>query len=155
MRTLPEQVPSVYDVVVCFDNALPHLLTDADLARATQAIFAVTRPGGLFMASIRDYDALLTERPQLTSQRVMPSEAGTRVTFQLWEWQGEHYTFTQFILTQDSADWSTRHYTTRYWALRRATLTSALQAAGFTEVRWLMPDASGYSQPVVIAQKSG
>jgi glycine/sarcosine N-methyltransferase len=150
MRTL--NVQGQYDVVIAFDNALPHLLTDDDLAQAASALYAATQPGGIFMASIRDYDALLAERPQLMSERVMDSPEGKRVTLQVWDWEGEQYTVTQFFLVRQG-DWQMRHYTTRYRALRRATLSDALQAAGFSAVEWLMPESSGYYQPIVIARR--
>ncbi len=62
MRTLSQQVQGQYDAVIAFDNALPHLLTDDELAQAARELYATTSPGGVFMASIRDYDALLVER---------------------------------------------------------------------------------------------
>lgn len=153
MRTLSQQVPQQFDVVLAFDNALPHLLTDDDLAQAAQELFAVTRPGGVFMASIRDYDALLEERPQINSERVIDSADGRRVTLQVWDWDGDHYTITQFILVRHADDWQMRHYTTRYRALRLETLTTALQGAGFGDIQWLMPDSSGFYQPVVVARQ--
>ena len=58
-RRLPELVGGSYDIVIAMDNALPHLMSSAELAKAVGSIAGVTRPGGLFAASIRDYDALL------------------------------------------------------------------------------------------------
>src|SRR5262249_28346829 len=65
-RTLARQVDGVFGVVLSCDNALPHLLTDTDLELATQNIRAKLNPGGLLLASIRDYDELLTTRPRAT-----------------------------------------------------------------------------------------
>jgi len=42
-------------------------------------------------------------------------------------------------------------FTTTYRALLRETLTQTLSQAGFAEVRWLMPDESGFYQPIVLA----
>jgi SAM-dependent methyltransferase len=154
MRTLSQQIEETFDVVMAFDNALPHLLTDDELAQATRELFNVTQPGGIFVASIRDYDALLDERPQITSERVINSADGKRVTLQVWDWDNEHYTFTQFFLVHSDGDWQMRHYTGRYRALRRETLTTALQSVGFSAVQWLMPDISGFYQPVVVAQRA-
>ncbi len=154
MRTLTQVIHEQYDGVLAFDNALPHLLTDDDLAQAARELFAVTRPGGVFMASIRDYDSLLTERPQMTSQHVVDSPDGKRVMFQVWDWDDEHYTFTQFFLIHQGDDWQMRHYTSRYRALRRDTLSNALANAGFNAIQWLMPAESGFYQPVVVARHS-
>jgi len=54
-----------------FDNAIPHLLTDADLQQAAQELRAKTRPGGLLLSRTHHYDALLQERPQATPYRII------------------------------------------------------------------------------------
>lgn len=151
MRTLDQQLDAQFDGVYAFDNAIPHLLTDGDLAQAAAALYAVTAPAGLFAASIRDYDALLQERPTLMSQRVL--DDGARITFQHWAWESDLYTVTQFIMMRTGDAWAMRHYTTRYRALQRATLTAALETAGFVEVRWLSEAERGPFQPVVIAKR--
>jgi glycine/sarcosine N-methyltransferase len=63
VRTLDHDVAGRFDCVVSFDNALPHLLADEDLASACAALHGVLVPGGLLCASIRDYDAILEQRP--------------------------------------------------------------------------------------------
>ena len=153
MRTLAEQVEGEFDVVMSFDNAIPHLLTDEELHQALQSIHAKVKSHGIFMASIRDYDALLEERPKLNSQRIMDNADGKRVTLQYWEWADDIYTVNQFILKQNVSAWVMEHYATQYRALRRATLSSALTKAGFSAVEWLRPEESDYYQPIVIARK--
>ncbi|MEL6406846.1 MAG: class I SAM-dependent methyltransferase [Chloroflexota bacterium] len=158
MRTLHEQVDGQFDCIVAFDNALPHLIDTSELTKAGKSIFAITKAGGRFIASIRDYDDLLDnyKKPELMSQRLMQTETSKRITFQLWEWTSDtDYTVTQFILTRDThnAEWQTRTYTTHYWAMRRRVLKMALKNAGFVDITWLMPQESGYYQPVVIARK--
>jgi SAM-dependent methyltransferase len=151
MRALAAQVRGPFEAAIACDNALPHLLTEADLALALAQIRAVLAPGGLFLASIRDYDAIRAERPRFTSERLMDGPEGRRITFQVWDWwpDGEGYTVHQFILTQANGEWQTRHYATDYRALRRVTLTAALAAVGFEAIRW---DLEGYVQPVVLAK---
>ena len=48
-----------------------------------------------------------------------------------------------------------RSYTTHYRAQRRETLTRALSQAGFGLVTWLMPEESGFYQPIVLAIPQG
>src|SRR5216683_994587 len=43
-----------FDAVICMDNALPHLDGQDQVAQATTQIRRKLRPGGLFVASIRD-----------------------------------------------------------------------------------------------------
>ncbi|EPX65405.1 hypothetical protein D187_000831 [Cystobacter fuscus DSM 2262] len=49
--------------------------------------------------------------------------------------------------------WETSQHGTVYRALRRAELDAALGAAGFTHLRWHLPEESGFYQPVVIARR--
>jgi glycine/sarcosine N-methyltransferase len=151
MRRLGQTIAGQFDVVMAFDNAIPHLLSDEDLDLAARELRAKTRAGGLLLASTRDYDRLLLEHPQLTSQHIIPTAEGIRVTFQVWEWQGEQYRITQFFVVPHGPEWQMRSYTTSYRALRRETLTHALSQAGFAEVTWLMPESSGFYQPIVLA----
>lgn len=155
LRTLAEQVAGTFDVVLSCDNALPHLLTDKDLRLATRNMQEKLRPGGLLLASIRDYDAALVERPHTTLPRVFEGPEGRRVVFQVWDWMPDapRYTLNQFILDKSGPEWRTHHWTAAYRALRRSELDEVLQAAGFQQIRWQMPEESGYYQPVVTARK--
>jgi glycine/sarcosine N-methyltransferase len=152
LRTLADSISGTFDVVIAFDNALPHL-RDEDLSRALHQIRRKVASGGLFMASIRDYDALLVDLPQFTSQRVLDDADGRRIVFQVWDWaeDASEYTVNQFIVRQSGDAWQTSHYATTYYPVRRDALTALLTDAGFADVRWLLPEESGYYQPVVLA----
>ena len=151
MRRLGQTIAGQFDVVMAMDNAIPHLLSDEDLHLVARELRAKTRAGGFLLASTRDYDRLLEQRPQLTSQRIIPTAEGIRVVFQVWQWQQEQYRLTQFFVVPHGPEWRMRSYTTSYRALRRETLTQALSQAGFGEVSWLMPEISGFYQPIVLA----
>lgn len=56
---LDAKMIDTFDVVLCCDNTLAHLLEDADLRAATAQMQARLTPGGLLLASIRDYDQLV------------------------------------------------------------------------------------------------
>src|SRR5215472_17568227 len=62
MRNLGDVPADGFHAVICMDNALPHLLSAADLTQAAGQIRAKLRTGGTFVASIRDYDAILAQR---------------------------------------------------------------------------------------------
>ena len=62
------------------DNALPHLLTDADLEAAARNLRAKLNPGGLLLAGIRDYDEVAASRPHATLPNVMDNVGRTRST---------------------------------------------------------------------------
>ena len=152
-RTLGTQIEGTFDVVLSCDNALPHLLTDSDLDLALRNIRAKMKPKGLFLASLRDYDVLVQNRPRSTPPQVMDGEAGRRIVFQVWDWDedGRTYQVHLFLLRQVGGAWQAVERVTRYRALRREELTDRLREAGFSEIHWHLPEQSGFFQPVVTA----
>lgn len=58
-RTLEGSVEGTFDAVISCDNALPHMMSRDDLLLAARSIRWKVREGGLFLASIRNYDELL------------------------------------------------------------------------------------------------
>ncbi len=155
MRELTKRVDGLFDIVISCDNSLPHLLDDDDLILAVKNVVDKLRGGGLFLASIRDYDRLREERPQATLPRAFDDPQGRRIVFQVWDWaeDGRSYQVRQFILTEVEGAWKTSHFTTHYRALSREELSRILSLAGLSDVRWYLPDESGYYQPIVTARK--
>jgi glycine/sarcosine N-methyltransferase len=141
-------VEGEYDVVLCADNALPHLLDDAQLTQALEAMRAKLRPGGLLVISIRDYDKALVDRPATAPPHRIDGPP-RRLFVRLHDWDGPDsplYTVRFFILTEtDSGDWTLAHHATRYRAITRAALTRRARAAGFDQIEWLSPRAGGLS----------
>ncbi|NDJ77986.1 MAG: class I SAM-dependent methyltransferase [Chloroflexi bacterium] len=155
MRTLAAQVEGTFDVVLACDNAVPHLLSDDELLQAAQHKHAKLRPDGLLLVSIRDYDHLTLNKPRATQPQVFDDEAeGRRIVFQVWDWaaDGSGYTVNMFIMRQHGSRWDTAHHATRYRALLRAEYGNILAQAGFDDIRWHMPQDTGYYQPVVTAR---
>ena len=152
-RYLERSILKNFDVVLSCDNALPHLLTDEDLLTAVKSMWDRLNPGGLFLASIRDYDQIVQERPQVMLPRIL--DDGNRIVFQAWEWQHNTnmYNVSQFIIRNSDGQWRTTCVTTQYRAILRRELTTVLEQAGFSQIQWLMPDESGYYQPIILARK--
>jgi SAM-dependent methyltransferase len=149
MRQL-SAIPGDYDAVIAMDNALPHLESDMELRRAAEAIHAKLRPGGLFLASIRDYDRLIVERPTVQGPAFHSDSGRRRIVFQLWDWLDERrYAFHLYITREMEGGWQTHHGVSTYRALLRDELSEILRSAGFVEVRWQMPEESGYYQSMV------
>ncbi len=155
-RSLADDVEGEFDVVISCDNALPHLLTDDDLALAAKNLYAKVKSGGLLLIGIRDYDGMLETRPPTTPPVVYDNDDGSRrIRFQVWDWQGDSaiYTLNQFIISGKDT-WTTHHYQTEYRAWQRAEITPFLTQAGFEDVQWHLPETSGYYQPIVTAHKA-
>lgn len=153
-RTLDQDVAGNFDVVFSADNAVPHLLTDEDLLNACRQFYNKCVPGGMVILTIRDYDSLIRERPRATQPRIL--DHGKRIVFQVWDWSedGSTYTTRQFILQDQLESWKTDSYAAVYRAVQRSELSSFLQQAGFQHVEWVMPEESGFYQPIVTGSKS-
>lgn len=142
-----------FDAVLSFDNALAHLLADDDLHAACAALRRVLRPGGALLASTRDYDTVLRERPSGDLPRRFVTDSGERVVFQVWEWEtDDRYAVRHFVVDGNASGWSVRERRTTSRALSRAALSDALRGAGFEHIRWQMPEETGFYQPVVSAR---
>lgn len=150
-RNLSAVFSEAFDLIICMDNALPHALTPEDLEKAVQSITAQLRDGGLFVASIRDYDWMLQEKPKFSAPYVHKTGKGQRVLFQTWDWIGDNYQFIQYII-DDEETTTVSKFECEYRAVRRSELTSLLENSG-CRVQWKMPEETGFYQPIVIAGK--
>lgn len=152
-RTLDKQVNGLFNVIITCDNSLPHLIEESDLLLTIQNISSKLKTGGLFLASIRDYDQLIIERPKLMSSSVVDSEKERRIVFQVWDWHDKNdiYTVNQFIVRGCEESWETTKWSTLYRAISKQELKDVLEETGFVEVIWHMPEETGYYQPIITA----
>jgi len=141
-----------FDIVLAMDNALPHMLTADALRAAVRSITDRLAPGGAFVASIRDYDALLAEKPPYSPPYIHKTEKGQRVSFQTWDWEGDRYRLVQYII-DDGDTTQVDRFACEYRATRRSELTALLTESGCTAVEWKFPEETGFYQPIVIARK--
>ena len=144
--------PETFDIIICMDNALPHMLSHAALESAIKSITGRIKDGGIFVASIRDYDALLMDKPPYSPPYIHKTAHGQRVSFQTWTWEGDHYKLIQYIIDDEKALRISK-FACEYRATRRAEITDLLLAGGCREVKWLFPDETGFYQPILVARK--
>ena len=149
---LSEVFSQRFDIVIAMDNALPHMRSKSALEAAVQSITNQIAEGGMFVASIRDYDALLRDKPPYSPPYIHQTDKGQRVSFQTWSWEGEHYKLIQYII-DDENELQISKFECEYRATRRAELTDLLRANGCGEVVWLFPEETGFYQPIVVAKK--
>ncbi len=140
-----------FDIVICMDNALPHMLSHSALEAAIKSITKQIVPGGIFVASIRDYDTLLAEKPPYSPPYIHKTDKGQRVSFQTWDWEGEHYKLKQYII-DDAETLQISKFDCEYRATRRAELTELLEEYGCS-AEWKFPAETGFYQPIVVAKK--
>ena len=153
MRELPHGDCS-FDAVVCADNSLPHLLTEADVRQALGEMRRVSRPGAVIVITTRDYDRVLPERP--TTAPVQLSRQGElrTVSTQLWDWRAGSnvYDLTHLQVHEvRPGQWTAAARTTAYRAWSRAELTALATQAELRDVTWKTPEESGFFQPALVA----
>ena len=142
-----------YDIVIAMDNALPHMLTSSDLELAIKSIINQIDKNGIFVASIRDYDSLLLEKPPYSPPYIHKTDKGQRVSFQTWVWNDENYKLTQYII-DDEETLQVSKFECEYRATRREEMTKLLLAYGCNRVEWLFAEETGFYQPIVVARKA-
>ena len=150
--SLSDTFAKQFDIVIAMDNALPHMLTSDALETAVRSIVGRIKPGGIFVASIRDYDSLLAEKPPYSPPYIHRTDKGQRVSFQTWVWKDDNYRLTQYII-EDEGTLRTSKFECEYRAVRREELTKLLLSNGCSDVVWKFPEETEFYQPIVVARK--
>lgn len=151
-RALSDAFSEKFDIVIAMDNALPHMLTSEALELAVRSIIGQIKAGGIFVASIRDYDSLLASKPPYSPPYIHKTNKGQRVSFQTWVWNGDNYQLTQYII-DDEENLQIGKFVCEYRATRREELTNLLLSNGCRQVLWKVSEETGFYQPIVVAMK--
>jgi hypothetical protein len=139
-----------WDVVLCADNSLPHLLSDDEIVAALRQFHACTRPGGLCLVSVRDYAAM--PRDEVQTYGVREEAGGRYILLQHRAFEGDHYDVTFYIVEDRGAAEATTHaMRSRYYAVTTDRLLELMRAAGFTHAERL-DDA--FFQPLLVATRA-
>ena len=153
MREVAAAVDGPFDVVICCDNALPHLLTDRDITQALAQFRAVLVDGGLCVCSVRDYDRI--DRASSAHHDYGERRRGSAI-FRLWqEWSwldAMHYDVT-FVIAEETARGPAElvRTTTRYYAVGIPTLLELMTSVGFSDAHRVDGE---YFQPLVVARRA-
>jgi SAM-dependent methyltransferase len=136
MRVAHKHHSRTFDVVVCADNSLPHLLTDGDIVQALEQFFACTNPGGSCIVSVRDYAALEHGGLQFKPCGVRVEGGARYVLFQVWEWQGSLYNVHFYVVCDEGTENCETHVMrSTYFAISIAELMLMMGRAGFEKVQ--------------------
>ena len=149
---LSDTFSETFDIIICMDNALPHMLSHDTLATAIGSITGRMKKDGIFVASIRDYDALLADQPPYSPPYIHKTADGQRVSFQTWTWEDDRYKLIQYII-DDEKTLEISKFECEYRATLRVEITDLLLASGCSEVKWLFPEETDFYQPIVVAKK--
>lgn len=155
-RSLAKEVQGSFEILISFDNSIPHLLTESDLELAASNMIQKLLPKGTIFISTRDYDQIILEKPTGMLPRKIIDENGERIYLQTWDWlpSSNIYDLELFILARNSHGWKTSSYKTKYRAWQRLEMKSIFEKAGFSNIQWLMPAESGYYQQIMVAHRA-
>ena len=151
-RDLSGAFDEQFEIIIAMDNALPHMLSNTDLETAIKSIVNQIKDSGIFIASIRDYDALLTDKPPYSPPYIHKTSDGQRVSFQTWNWNGDNYRLIQYII-DDEEELQVNKFECEYRATRREEMTKLLIESGCKNVVWMFPEETRFYQPIVVAKK--
>jgi SAM-dependent methyltransferase len=152
MREAFDHHRRTFDVVIACDNAVPHLLSDADILRALGQFYRCTAPGGLCLISVRDYDAVEMGGIQIHPHGVRQVGDTRFVLFQVWEWEAERYHTTMYVVEHPKAgEPVARAMRSTYYAVKTATLAELMRQAGFADVERI---DHRFFQPVLLGRRA-
>ena len=152
-----------FDAVLSWENAIAYVPDTDALFQVFDSMRSKLRDGGRILVSTRDYGRLLTNNcPSSTPPSVYRDESGECVYFQLWNWSEDKTTYVQRIfLLHGTADgdgepihWRTQMYRSKMRAFVRAEILSALDRAGFDDIRWFTPDSITYGMLAFSARRA-
>jgi SAM-dependent methyltransferase len=153
MRQLWEAHQREFDVVIACDNALPHILSDADILIALEQFYRCVASGGGCVISVRDYATMERGGRQLYPRIIHDTDKGRIVLFDVWEFEGDYYDLTTYV-TEDVGQAVAETQVIRggrYYCVTTETLEKLFRQAGFVEVRTLK---DRFFQPLIVALKA-
>ena len=116
--------------MAALDNALH--TSPPSFIQAIKAMASKLNRGGLFIASIRDYDLLIEQRPAMQEPAFFGSEGTRRIVHQVWDWiEPEKYNLHLYITIKADQDWKTHHFISAYRCLKRQDLRMSCNSAVF------------------------
>ncbi|HOF88696.1 MAG TPA: class I SAM-dependent methyltransferase [Armatimonadota bacterium] len=140
-----------FDIVLAFGNAVPHLLNEADILLAFQQFRRCIAPGGACIISVRDYAAMERSGQRMFPRQVHATPEGRDVLFDLWQFDGDYYDFTTYIVHDTGQPEATTRviHGGRYYCVTVEALERLFIQAGFQEV---IVDRERFFQPMLIAR---
>ncbi len=149
-RFLGNNFKGYFDAVISIDSALPHLLTKENFILAFQSIYDRLNKGGIFLSSYRDYDELLKTKPNMAYPVRFNSEDGIEYTIlRKWIWEGVYILSKQYVISDSTSE--SKLFTNSYkqWAITQKELLELAKETNYSKCYWLLPDDSGFTQPIL------
>jgi len=137
MRHVAATVLGSFDVVLAFDNSVPHLLTDDDLGSAFREFLRVLRPGGVFLCSVRDYDKVQRGEPTVHYYGIRERHGERFQLRQEWSWDDPMHYRATFIVDKETPNGLVTELcsTSQFYAVSTVRLLDLMREAGFKDCR--------------------
>lgn len=132
MRDVSSSVDGQFDAVISFDNSIPHLLNDTEIAETFRSLAGLLRPQGVLLISVRDYGAVDRAPRSFHSYGERMRDGRTFRLGQEWQWvDASHYTTTMIIESRDGTLWrEVMRSSAQYYAVPPKTLLGLMTKAG-------------------------
>lgn len=153
MREIQGKYHRQFDVIIACDNAIPHLLSEADILSTFKQFYDCTYPSGGCMISVRDYANMERGGTKFYPRTVHVLVDTRIVIFDLWQFDGDFYEITTYIVedSKNSLAKTTVLRGGRYYCVTIAELKKLLKQSGFSRVEILR---DRFFQPLIIGVKS-
>ena len=153
MRVAHAHHGTEFDIAVCADNSLPHLLSDAEIRTALAQMHASIQPGGGCIITVRDYDREERGTGIVKPYGVRHEGAKRYLLFQVWDFEGTVCDIAFFFVEEDVATKRVQTHVmrSRYYAVSTKVLIELMSEVGFVKVRRL---DDVFYQPVLIGTRA-
>lgn len=154
MRKLEQIYQNPFDLILACDNAVPHLSSKKEILKTFRGFYKGIIPSGGCLISVRDYETLdwTSQNPRLVPRLTHQIESGRIILFDLWEFEGDIYQITTYILEelegQDLRITAVRGG--KYYCIGIDELEHLFLQAGFNKVITIR---DRYFQPLLLAKK--
>jgi SAM-dependent methyltransferase len=122
-----------YDAVIALGNGLVHGGTREGVMRALEALRQCCTRGGIVLVGVKDFDALLQDRPRLHAHGVIDTDGGRQVLLEVWDYVDPVLECTAILLNEgpDGVSWHGSGPTTREYMVGLQELEAMAREAGF------------------------
>lgn len=153
MKLAAEHHRAEFDVVLSADNSIPHLLTDSEILAALEQFYLCTRPGGVCLITVRDYESESLESGTIRPYGVKEIGDTRYLLFQVWSVEKRIYELSLYrIEDRRSSACEVHVMRTKYYAITIPALIRLMQNTGFVSVKRL---DGRFFQPVIVGRKPG
>ncbi|MEM7051610.1 MAG: class I SAM-dependent methyltransferase [Acidobacteriota bacterium] len=151
MRHLADTHRQPHDLVMACDNAVTHLLDEAEIGRTFEQFYRCANPGGGCLISVRDYAQLPTEGIHFEPHGVREVDGKRQVLFQIWKFDGAIYEMSLYrVEDAGGRDCQTIVGRARYHAITIPRLMALMEGAGFEGIERV---DGAFFQPVLIGHR--